>query len=111
VAIGGGFIFRNENTQRFDQHASVPVPVPILRSINLVRKVYAKAERRIRMFSINKEPWYRTLNADPVPTEAVKQRNYSNNKYFNITTKESREIAPLSADPVPAEAVEKELPA
>jgi hypothetical protein len=48
-AIGGGFIFRNEITQRFDQHASVPVPVPILRNINLIRNVYAKAERKNRM--------------------------------------------------------------
>ena len=46
-AIGGGFIFRNKIAQRFDQHASVPVPVPILRNINLIRNVYAKAERKI----------------------------------------------------------------
>jgi hypothetical protein len=51
------------------------------------------------------------LNADPVPGEAVKQRNYPNNNYFNIKTIESREIARLSADTVPAEAAEKELPA
>jgi hypothetical protein len=49
------------------------------------------------------------LNAEPVPAEAVKQRNYPNNNYFNITTIESREIARLSADLVPAEAAEKEL--
>jgi hypothetical protein len=49
-AIGGGFIFRNKNTQRFDQHASVPVPVPILRNIDLVRKVCEKAERGNRIF-------------------------------------------------------------
>jgi hypothetical protein len=47
--IGGGFIFRNKIAQRFDQHASVPVPVPILRNINLIRNVYAKAERKNRM--------------------------------------------------------------
>jgi hypothetical protein len=40
-AIGGGFIFRNENTQHFDQRTSVPVPVPILHNINLVWKIYA----------------------------------------------------------------------
>jgi hypothetical protein len=32
-AIGGGFIFQNENTQHFDRRTSVPVPVPILRNI------------------------------------------------------------------------------
>lgn len=48
-AIGGGFIFRNEITQRFDQLASVPVPVPTLRNINLVQNVKAKAERKNRM--------------------------------------------------------------
>ena len=53
-AIGGGFILRNENTQRFDQHASVPVPVPILRNIDLVRNVCAKAEREKRIFEIKK---------------------------------------------------------
>jgi hypothetical protein len=48
-AIGGGFYFRNKIAQRFDQHASVPVPVPILRNINLMRNVYAKAERKNRL--------------------------------------------------------------
>jgi hypothetical protein len=51
------------------------------------------------------------LNADPGPVGAVKQRNYPNNNYFNITTIDSREIARLSADPVLAEAAGKELPA
>jgi hypothetical protein len=35
-AIGGGFILQNENTQRFDRHTSVPVPVPIQQHMKFV---------------------------------------------------------------------------
>jgi hypothetical protein len=66
------FIFRNEIAQRFDQHASVPVPVPILRNVILIRNVYAIAERKNRM---QKETGYHTLKADPVPAEDVKRKN------------------------------------
>jgi hypothetical protein len=40
-AIGGGFIFQNENTPHFDRHTSVPVPIK--QNINFV---YAKVKNR-----------------------------------------------------------------
>jgi hypothetical protein len=66
------FIFRNKIAQRFDQNASVPVPVPVIRNINLIRNVYAKAERKNRM---QKRDMISHIKADPVPAEAIKQRN------------------------------------